>query len=162
MKSQIISAYSNWPWKENLQLTSEQDSLSPYKESTWKVKDASDSKSPKYPRKDNIKGHRHEPIFNLTIQTAINHAFPNNKNQLERIFNLLNKMQQETFSFIIKAKPKDFRHELREAHYRIKPQIRDTCYSSLSNTLQKPSKEKSIMHSSKPHQKSGSYPSTPK
>ena len=62
-------------------------------------------------KKDEIKDI--EPIFNLTIQTAIFQAFPDNKKQFNQ-FNLLNISQHKTFSIIITAKPKDIIPKLRE------------------------------------------------
>ena len=71
---------------------------------------------------EEIKAQRHEPVFNLTVRTAIRHAFPNNENQHEKIFQLLDISRDERITIIITAKTEDFIPELTEAHHRITTQ----------------------------------------
>ena len=68
---------------------------------------------------EEIRGHRHEPVFNLTVRTAIRHTFPDRENQLERIFRLLDISRDDRITIVITAKTEDFISELTEAHSRI-------------------------------------------
>ena len=71
---------------------------------------------------EEIKGQRHELVFNLTVRIEIKHAFPNSENQLEIIFRLLDISRHERITIITSAKTEDFIPEPTDAHHRITTQ----------------------------------------